>query len=410
MGESSIKEIFLSFIYKYGNLAVFCGLALEYLGLPVPGETMLSLMGFLNKTLFSAVLSIFVSAAGTFTGSMAAYGIGRKFGEPVVLKLGKPFHITGESLNKTRLFLQKHEGLYIVLSRFIPGVRHVVPYLTGINRLNTLKVVAYNILSSFIWCSFFISIGYFLGSQWKIVEHLVHQYTLIILIILLFIFVVYKVFNKHKFIIYIFSAAVFTFIKFASELMEQELRTFDNAVYTVISSFISTKMTALMKFISFLGTVPVLVVVSVSVLLILWKTKKPLFYGWMAAVNLFLIFLLNVLFKFSFHRERPDILRLITETGYSFPSGHSMIGLSFYGFMIYLSFLYLKKPWKYISSAFLCVLILMIGISRIYLGVHYASDVAAGFSAGLAWLIMFTVLSNRIYYYRFNYADRANNN
>ena len=116
----------------------------------------------------------------------------------------------------------------------------------------------------------------------------------------------------------------------------------------------------------------------------------------MIALNLAIVSVLNEAFKVIFHRERPDILRLVEAGGFSFPSGHSMISMSFYGFIAYLFYANMKSRWKYLIISMFSVIILLIGISRIYLGVHYASDVLAGFSAGLTWLAIFVMLINKI--------------
>ena len=83
---------------------------------------------------------------------------------------------------------------------------------------------------------------------------------------------------------------------------------------------------------------------------------------------------------------------IIEESGYIFPSGHSMASMAFYGFIIFLVWKYVKTNKKWIYTIVLSLLILLIGISRIYLGVHYASDVLAGFILTLAYLIIFTAI------------------
>ena len=91
-------------------------------------------------------------------------------------------------------------------------------------------------------------------------------------------------------------------------------------------------------------------------------------------------------------RPRPDeSIRLVTESGYSFPSGHSMVSMAFYGFLLWLVWRYEKDPVvKRICMWGYAALILLVGISRIYLGVHYASDVLAGFCVSVAWLGVYT--------------------
>jgi undecaprenyl-diphosphatase len=94
--------------------------------------------------------------------------------------------------------------------------------------------------------------------------------------------------------------------------------------------------------------------------------------------------------KNIFQRERPAEFRLVNATGYSFPSGHSMVSTAFYGFIIYLIWKLEKDPTRrWIGIIGLSLLILGIGISRIYLGVHYTSDVVAGFLISIAYLVVY---------------------
>ena len=104
-------------------------------------------------------------------------------------------------------------------------------------------------------------------------------------------------------------------------------------------------------------------------------------------INVIVTTLLNQLLKNVFQRGRP-IDSIIEESGYSFPSGHSMVSMAFYGFLIYLVY---KSNIKYkgLIVGLLSVLIVLIGISRIYLGVHYPTDVIGGFTLSLSYLLLF---------------------
>ena len=129
------------------------------------------------------------------------------------------------------------------------------------------------------------------------------------------------------------------------------------------------------------------------------KKEKYFLCSLMISVNLAAGSLLNYILKQLFHRTRPDLLKLIEIGGYSFPSGHSMTAMIFYGFLIYLSIRYLKHWLKYYIVGALCLLVLTIGVSRIYLGVHYASDVLGGFIIGLGWLAIFIKLTDRFVFH-----------
>src|SRR5690606_9370331 len=101
------------------------------------------------------------------------------------------------------------------------------------------------------------------------------------------------------------------------------------------------------------------------------------------------------------NRERPTLEHMVAVSTLSYPSGHAMSAMAFYGFLIYLSFRLSRYMWfKILSLIILGSLILLIGISRIYLGVHYPSDVFAGFVGGLIWVTFCAILFNIIDLYR----------
>ncbi len=128
-------------------------------------------------------------------------------------------------------------------------------------------------------------------------------------------------------------------------------------------------------------------IISMIAIMILVKDKKEAMY---ICLNVGLCCLLNQVLKHILGRSRPVNINLITENGFSFPSGHSMVSIAYYGFFVYLvNNKNIDRYLKIGSSTLLILLIILIGISRIYLGVHYASDVTAGFALGLAYLIVF---------------------
>lgn len=100
---------------------------------------------------------------------------------------------------------------------------------------------------------------------------------------------------------------------------------------------------------------------------------------------------LNFVLKNIFERARPDAFHVVAAAGYSFPSGHAMVSLCFYGMAAFLLARVIPSwRWRYMLGVAIAILILAIGISRIYLGVHYPSDVVAGYTAGTMWL-MFSI-------------------
>ncbi len=179
----------------------------------------------------------------------------------------------------------------------------------------------------------------------------------------------------------------------AEDVFEQEIMKCDTIAYNfIVNSGRSDTLTMVMKLITNFGSA--LVLLSISFLsFILVKNKRK---GICITSNLILISILNQIVKLIVHRSRPDGYRLIAESGYSFPSGHSMTSMAFYGFLIYLTYKFIKgKSLKWFICIVLSLLIILIGYSRIYLGVHYASDVIAGNLISISYLIIYIKATSR---------------
>lgn len=184
----------------------------------------------------------------------------------------------------------------------------------------------------------------------------------------------------------IFTLCVAIFIYLIHLIFRVEEISFDTAVYNVISKLISEPTTAFMKAITTMGSA----ITFLSIIIIIFCTTNNK-YGKYATINLISIVILNFIFKNIFDRPRPNEFRLIEETGYSFPSGHSMVSMAFYGLILYFIWKKVQNQYlKWSSCILLSLLIIGIGISRIYLGVHYTSDVIGGFCFSIAYLACYT--------------------
>lgn len=183
-------------------------------------------------------------------------------------------------------------------------------------------------------------------------------------------------------------AFILTFAVIAEELIENELNLFDKTIINAVNTIDSPLITEIMKEITTLGSAVVMITIVVIAWLLSCKYKKYLWDTVSITLVLTGVWLMNLLLKLIFHRSRPYGFRMVEAAGYSFPSGHAMISLAFYGFIAYLLWNNLKsRQARYLSVIFLSLMVLTIGISRIYLGVHYPSDVAAGYAAGGVMLI-----------------------
>ena len=178
------------------------------------------------------------------------------------------------------------------------------------------------------------------------------------------------------------------------DVLDNQIYKLDVAGYNFVSKYlISDNITPVAKGITQFGGVIGLITIA-TILTIIIKNKKFSIQIWF---NVAISALLNQLLKYIIQRPRPTEFRIIDESGYSFPSGHSMVSAAFYGFLIYLIYKNVKNKYiKWGLVSFLSLLITMIGISRIYLGVHYTSDVLAGFLIAISYLIIFVTMINKI--------------
>ncbi len=197
--------------------------------------------------------------------------------------------------------------------------------------------------------------------------------------------------KKYNFLV----AAIF-FILFSIVtilVLNNQTTEFDEVIYNYLSnnrnSFLDT------FFINFTHIGDTLPVVILAIILFFVFKEKGII-----ATSFILCTGINTILKHLIVRERPPLVRrLITQGGYSYPSGHSIMALCTYGILIYFVITKIKKKWlKILLTILLSLMILLIGISRIYVGVHYPSDVLGAFLLGIVILIVNITLIN--YYFK----------
>ncbi|MBM7647809.1 undecaprenyl-diphosphatase [Bacillus ectoiniformans] len=192
------------------------------------------------------------------------------------------------------------------------------------------------------------------------------------------------------------------FAEVVDALKENEVQNFDHLIIKEVQSWINEGRTSRMVFITNLASVRFLAAGTIIITAFLLFKKR-----WHYAMFFLLTVslgagLFNKWLKAMFQRQRPEILPLIEQGGYSFPSGHSMGSFIFYGAIAFLLYELLDKGWsRLIGAAFAVALIFLIGLTRIYLGVHYPSDVIGGYTAGAAWLT-FSMAAFHYFEYRVN--------
>ncbi len=187
------------------------------------------------------------------------------------------------------------------------------------------------------------------------------------------------------------AACLIGFIVFAVLVIRGHKFNLDSGLNSIVSSRTESG-NKFFKLVTHLGSIYTMIAITL-VLLIIPISRK---IGVMSACNLTFVGLINVFIKLIFKRPRPDVaLRLVSETGYSFPSAHAMIAFAFYGLFIYLAIKHLNGNFiKTAVSLYFALVIILTGYSRNYLAVHYPTDILAGFLLGAFLLIVFVYLYN----------------
>ncbi|OGH99814.1 MAG: hypothetical protein A2104_06270 [Candidatus Melainabacteria bacterium GWF2_32_7] len=193
--------------------------------------------------------------------------------------------------------------------------------------------------------------------------------------------------SSYFFVTLFLIISLWSFIDIAIDVVTRdEITYYDKIIVSFLNNIASSSSTVFAIFITRLGAeyVSFLLIPIILGFLFFKHIKEAL----LVLISTGGGFCLNIIVKEIFDRARPVVGTPIVQVeGFSFPSGHAMIAICFYGVLIYLSFRYIKNKWlRRFSYIFFSTLILLIGLSRVYLGVHYPSDVLGGFSLGAFWL------------------------
>lgn len=189
--------------------------------------------------------------------------------------------------------------------------------------------------------------------------------------------------DKKNIILFI---SLILFILLTYNIFNNKIAIIDSYIEGLILNIRNDKLTNTMTIITNISSAYSLIALSILLLLIIKKKKIPL----LISFNLIFSFLTSQLVKIILRRDRPADISLVNAVGFSYPSGHSMVSMAYFGFLAYLVYKYVKDiiP-KTILIITIFLMIIAIGFSRIYLGVHYFSDVLGGFLLSISYLMLF---------------------
>lgn len=198
--------------------------------------------------------------------------------------------------------------------------------------------------------------------------------------------------NKRYLLLFI---CLMLFIIILINVLNGNIQNFDSNIYNLVNSIKSNFMDMFFRNITRFGDEEVLILIALACLIFI-KNRK---IGGSIAINLASVGLINHILKEIIQRPRPPIeLRMVEESSFSFPSGHAMASMAFYGLIMYYIYKYVKnKTVKNVICTILSILIFLVGVSRIYLGVHYVSDVIAGFLLSMVYLVLYITFVLKIF-------------
>jgi undecaprenyl-diphosphatase len=430
-------ERVLSLIEHYGYLVVFFGVMIESTGVPLPGETILLASGFLAQQGHLDIGDAIVfGILGAVVGDQIGYWAGRKGGRPFVLQWGRYVRITPERLGAGEAFFARHGGKAVFLARFFAGFRVFGALVAGISRMHWRTFAFYNALGGVVWATAVVLVGYLVGGSLGLVERWLGKATLLLgslVVVGVGFYLAYRWVAGNRALLVGYGEAALSYppvarmrVRYDNQLrwvlrrlapgqylglhltlglalaagclwlfggLAEDVVTsdpivrIDRYVADYLHSTATPPLTAFFLVVTALGSIEAVVPLAVLVAAFFAWGRRWLYLGtWLAAVGGGA--LLNQILKALFTRPRPFFEHpLLVETSYSFPSGHAMESLVAYGMLAYFAVLALRT-WKWrVAAVFAAtLLVVLIGLSRMYLGVHYLSDVAAGYAAGGVWL------------------------
>lgn len=429
-----ILHTYLPNFVQFGILGYWFVLAVAFLeslafvGIFFPGTLLVVLAGALAAQGSYDFWDLFIFATiGAILGDAVSYELGRR---------GKEYVGKRTQLERGRAFFERYGALSIFIGRFIGPLRPVITVVAGSMGMDRWKFYIANVASALIWSVSLLALGYVFGAAWKVALASFTKIGLILLIPLLLFFLLLWLWRwtlRHGRTVFAVLSSILrsswsglihdpyvkawlerhpAFIAFLQRRVSLEnfqglpLTLLVGAMlYTIVlfteivqdyivsdplialdvrlaNLFAILRTPQLIHFfysVTLLGSEMIVILIALAVTGLLWYERKRLsiLVLWLSVLG---SSVLTTLGKLLFHRPRPsEIIAVLTEKSYSFPSGHATAAVALYGFLAYLV-IREHSSWRVKVSAFFgaLVLIFLIDLSRLYLGVHYVSDVLAG--------------------------------
>ena len=190
-------EMLFKLLAEHVYIILFVSLILEFAALPLPGETMMVVAGIMAYNNHGSYIGMIVaSALGTVLGMQFSYEVGRRLGTRAVDKYGSYIGLTPYRMTKAADFFNRFGNIVIVIAYFLPGVRHILGYFSGISRINAKRFHVYSTVGGILWVVVFITLGYVLGPSAPHAFKLLHIYGTMLFIVAIAALFIYLIFKK----------------------------------------------------------------------------------------------------------------------------------------------------------------------------------------------------------------------
>jgi membrane protein DedA with SNARE-associated domain/membrane-associated phospholipid phosphatase len=408
-----------------------------FLGLVVPGESAVILAGFLAAQGYLQLETCMaVIVLGAVLGDSTGYALGRFFGEKYFRTHDRFLLFKRRHLRKVEGYFVEHGGKTIFWGRLVHLLRAMAPFAAGMSHMPYGRFALFNIAGGSLWAVTFTLLGYYFGQSWQLVEKWAGRagvFVLFMILVMAGFALLFRKLDSHR------EEILQWFRDIPSSRPVLRFRARHPGIWSFVGQRLSPRsylglhltvgMLLCALFVWIFGGITEDVLTNEPLVAVdLWVNRQALFFRSPLAnaivavatgfggvlfvvamgflITACLVFrrragealsfaaailggeLLNGLLKHLVHRPRPpSVTALINAGGWSFPSGHAMMAATFYGMIAYL-LVKRTESWrrKALAITLACFMVFIIGFSRIYLQVHYLSDVLAGFAAGLFWL------------------------
>lgn len=407
-----------TYIDQFGYIVLFFALMLELLALPLPGEVIMSYSGFLVfQGHLNWLMSIIIAGSGASLGMTLSYWIGYQLGTPFFKKHGHRFHMGPKQMGEISRWFNTHGNRLLFIAYFIPGIRHITGYFSGITRISFRTYALFAYSGAFLWVFVFITLGKILGPQWEQFHTSIKKYLIIgsivafIIVMTVYLYKKYKVLlqdtaikilhlilesfhsrNRVAFLLLgttlVTAGLTALMMGLIQDFISNEFNDFNEVVRLLISLTFTKEWIDVMSAVSFLGSRTVLIaLILLTLCWIGWKGRNKR----IEVLSLVIVVCGGELYEESlrmiFHKFSPVHQSIMNQLLYSFPSEQSLMTFVIYGFFVFIFVRHSGKVWVHTSVSLAALLLLVfIAISRLFMQVELPSGVAAGYVFGGVWL------------------------